>query len=88
MLLVYCNSLSALPLHQVSISGPTMNESKSTNEIINDRYAVVNHDNLQQHNLLSIMSGNNIVPISKIELQFSSRASYLNCSPHNIRGMK
>jgi len=78
MLLVYCNSLSALPLHQVSISGPTMNESKSTNEIINDRYAVVNHDNLQQHNLLSIMSGNNIVPISKIELQFSSRASYLN----------
>ncbi|MGR6779334.1 L,D-transpeptidase family protein [Moritella viscosa] len=78
MLLVRCNTLSALPLHQISIVGPNFNESKSTNEIINDRYAVVNHRNLQPHSVLPFMSGNTFVPMSKTELQFSSRASYLN----------
>ncbi|WP_255547162.1 L,D-transpeptidase family protein [Moritella sp. 36] len=78
MLLVYYHSLSALPLHQISIVGPNFNESKSTNEIISDRYAVVNHRKLQPHSVLPFMSGNIFVPMSKTELQFLSRATYLS----------
>ncbi|QUM78588.1 L,D-transpeptidase family protein [Moritella sp. 24] len=78
MVLFYCHSASALPLHQVSIVGSTIDESQSASEIIDDHYTYVSHDDLQPDSLLPTENYNTTVPISESELQFSSRASYLN----------
>lgn len=78
VMLISSHPAFALPLHQVSIVGPAIDEPKSTNEIINQRYAYVNHGNLQPDNLLPTINDHVTVPMSKQALQFSSRASYLN----------
>jgi len=74
-----CQSTLALPVHQISIVDPTIDGAKRSHEIINnDRYAYVNHDYFQPDSLLPSVKFDSSVPMSKDQLEFSSRASYLN----------
>lgn len=73
---VYSHQAFPLPQHYVSVS--SLNERIGINEIINDRYAVVNEQNIQPDHLLPVILGQATVPMSKQNRQFSSRVSYLN----------